>query len=161
MAYQVYVTVTGAKQGVFKGSSTQKGREGKIHAIAVSYGVAVPRDASSGLATGKRVEKPVTFSLEWDGCSPQFFAAAYTNENLTSVLFEYFSTGRDGIEKVDHTVKISMANIIDITQSYAATQLDGKADGRDIQTVSLAFQTIEISSNVSGLTAVDDWKPIV
>jgi type VI secretion system secreted protein Hcp len=161
MAYQVYITVTGAKQGVFKGGSTQKGREGKIHAIAASYGVVVPRDAISGLATGKRVEKPITFSLEWDGCSPQFFAAAYTNESLTSVLFEYFSAGKDGIEKLDHTVKLSKASIIDINESYAANRPDGGADGRDIQTVSLAFQTIEVTSNISGMTAVDDWKPTV
>lgn len=160
MAYQVYVTVTGAKQGVFKGGSTQKVLEGKISAIAVSYGATVPRDTGTGLATGKRVQKPVTISLVWDICSPQFFSAAYTNETLTSVLIEYYAAGEDGIIKVDHTVKLTNASISEITESYAA-MTNGTADGRDIQTVALTFQSIEVTSNVSKLTAVDEWEPLL
>jgi len=160
MTYQVYITVTGSKQGAFKGGSTQKGREGKIHAAAVNYGVTIPRDNNSGLATGKRIQKPVAFSIEWDSCSPLFFSAAYANETLTSVLIEYFAAGKDGLEKLDHTVKLKNASISDITESYA-TAINGIADGRDLQTVSMTFQSIEITSNVSNSTAIDDWRPNV
>ena len=156
MAYEVYITVTGAKQGKFKGGVTQKGREGKIRAIAVTYGVHTPRDPASGLPTGRHQEKPVTFALEWDTSSPQFFAAAFANESLSTVVIEYYATGRSGVSKVDHTVTLKNANIADITQSYAA-KVNGVVDGRDIQTVSVTFQKIEISST-NGTTAADDWE---
>jgi type VI secretion system secreted protein Hcp len=158
MAYQVYVTVTGAKQGAFKGGCTQKDLEGKIKAIAVSYGATIPRDTGTGLATGKRVQKPVTISLAWDVCSPQFFSAAYTNETLTSVLIEYYVTGEDCVSTIDHTVTLKNASISEITESYAA-MTNGTADGRDMQTVALTFQSIEVTSSVSKLTAVDEWRP--
>ena len=72
MPYQVFATVTGAKQGAFKGESTQKGREGKIAITSISYGVTIPRDATSGLATGRRIQHPVIFSKHWGVSSPQF-----------------------------------------------------------------------------------------
>jgi type VI secretion system secreted protein Hcp len=158
MTYQVYATVTGAKQGVFKGGSTQKGREGKIHAASVDYGVAIPRDAGSGLATGKRIEQPLIFSTQWDASSPQFFTAAYTNEVLTTVLFEYYGADKSGVEKLNHTVKLTNAIIIEIKEAYASVTPDGAADGKDMQTISLTFQKIEITNTISGTTAIDDTR---
>lgn len=40
-------------------------------AIVVSYSVKSPRDAASGMATGKRQHKPVTFTAQLDKSSPQ------------------------------------------------------------------------------------------
>lgn len=157
MGYQVYITVTGAKQGAFKGGAMEKGREGKIKAIAVSYGVAIPKDASSGLPTGRRQHKPLSFSLEWDICSPQFFSAAFTNEALKNVTIEYYGTGRDGLSKVDHTIVLTNANITEATESYAAI-VNGVADGRDIQTVTVTYQRIEITSNTGNTSAIDEWS---
>ena len=34
-----------------------------------------PRDAASGMATGKRMHKPVTFVKEWGAASPQLLAS--------------------------------------------------------------------------------------
>jgi len=154
MGYQVYISVAGVRQGAFKGGVMEKGREGKIKAIAVNYGVAIPKDPASGLATGRRQQKPLSFSLEWDICSPQFFAAAYTNEILKTVTIEYYGTGRDGLTKVDHTVVLTNASISDVTESYAAV-VNGVADGRDVQTVTVTFQKIEITSNTGNTSAVD------
>jgi type VI secretion system secreted protein Hcp len=158
MTYQVYATVTGAKQGVFKGSSTQKGREGKIRVASVNYGVSIPHDASSVLATGRRMQQPVSFSLEWDSSSTQFFSAAFANETLTSVLFEYFGTNSKGIEALDHTVKLTNASMTAVQEAYASTTLPGAADGKDMQTVTLSFQKIEITNSVTGGSAIDELR---
>jgi type VI secretion system secreted protein Hcp len=158
MPYQVYATVTGAKQGVFKGSTTQKGHEGKIRVASVTYGVVSPRDPASGLATGRRQEQPLIFSLLWEGCSPQFYSAAYVNETLASVLFEFFSSDRTGIEKLDHTVKLTNASIAEVRDAYTSTSAAGAPDGNDVQTVSLTFQKIEITNTVGGITAIDEWQ---
>jgi hypothetical protein len=41
---------------------------------SVEYNVKSPRDAASGLATGKRTHKPVTFVKEWGPATPQLMA---------------------------------------------------------------------------------------
>jgi type VI secretion system secreted protein Hcp len=161
MSYQVYATVTGAKQGAFKGASTQKGREGKIHVVSVSYGVGVTvlrEGTGTGATIGKRVEQPLTFSLPWEGCSPQFFTAAYTNEILSTVLFEYYAADKSGVEKLDHTVKLTNATIIEVKEAYASVTPEGAINGKDVGTISLNFQKIEITSTISGATAVDDTR---
>ncbi len=98
MVTQFFVTVTGAKQGDFKGESTQKSHEGKIQGVAFSYGVLSPRDGTSGLPTGKRQHQPVVFSKEWGASSPQFYQAIYTNESLPTVLFEFFVANISGAQ---------------------------------------------------------------
>jgi len=66
MAYEFYVTIESTKQGKLQGESTRKGQEGKLTGIGgFSYEVTSPRDAASGLATGKRQHTPVTFTKEW------------------------------------------------------------------------------------------------
>jgi type VI secretion system secreted protein Hcp len=162
MALQIFATVTGAKQGAFKGESTQKGREGKIPGVAFSYGVAVPRDTASGQATGKRQEKPVIFTKEWGDSSPQFYAAAYSNEVLSTVLFEFLSTAPNGNQVVDHTIKLTNAVIILIQQDVMLPQSGGPViDSRDLQAISFTFQKIEITSLTGGTSATDSWNPAV
>jgi type VI secretion system secreted protein Hcp len=163
MAYQVYATVTGSKQGAFKGASTLKGREGRIHVLSMNYGVASPRDSATGLATGRHTEQPLTFSLYWENCSPQFFTAAFTNEALTSVLFEYYSLEvKTAVETLTHTVKLTNASVASVQESFASTTPAGQTDGSDVQTVTLTFQKIEITNTAGSITAIDDWqRPVV
>src|SRR5437763_12428601 len=101
MASQLFVTVTGAKQGPLKGESTQQGREGKIPGVTFSYGVLSSRDPVTGAVLGKRQHQPVIFTKEWGVASPQFYQAAFNNEVLTTVLFEFFVTTPDGLLALD------------------------------------------------------------
>jgi type VI secretion system secreted protein Hcp len=159
MALQFFATVTGAKQGAFKGESTQKGREGKTPGVALTYGVASPRDVTSGQASGKRQQHPVVFTKEWGASSPQFYTAAYTNEILSSVLLEFYSTSPTGVQVVDHTIKLTNATIIEIEQSVMVPQSGGPViDSRDLQVISMIFQKIEITSTTGGTTASDTWN---
>jgi len=159
MATQFYATVTGAKQGAFKGETTQKGREGKIPGVAFSYGVLSPHAVSSGAgqATGKRQHQPVVFTKEWGASSPQFYQAAFTNETLTSVLFEFFTTSRDGTQQVDHTIKLTNAFIIAIRQTLPDSQPAGSlVDPRELQEISFIFQRIEIVSVTGGIQTTEE-----
>jgi type VI secretion system secreted protein Hcp len=158
MALQFFATVTGAKQGAFKGESTQKGREGKIPGVGFSYGLAIPRDATSGQATGKRMHRPVVFTKEWGAASPQFYAAAFTNELLTSVVFEFYATAANGIQVLDHKITLTNAIIVESDQSLLLPQSGGPViDSRDLHVVSFTFQKIEITSHTGGTTATDSW----
>jgi type VI secretion system secreted protein Hcp len=159
MATQFYATVTGAKQGAFKGETTQKGREDKIAGVAFSYGVLSPHALSSGAgqATGKRQHQPVLFTKEWAASSPQFYQAAFTNEVLTSVLFEFFVTSRDGTQQLDHTIKLTNASIIEVRQTLPDSQPAGSlVDPRELQEISLIFEKIEIVSVTGGTQTADE-----
>lgn len=70
MALNAYLKLSGKKQGQIKGSVTQKGRENTIMVIAVSHEILSPRDAASGIATGKRMHKPFVITKELDKSSP-------------------------------------------------------------------------------------------
>jgi type VI secretion system secreted protein Hcp len=159
MATQIFATVTGAKQGVFKGESVQKGREGKIPGVGFAYGVVSPRDPATGQSSGKRQHKPVIFTKEWGASSPLFYIAAYNNEALSTVLFEFYSTSPTGTQVVDHTIKLTNATIIEVDQSLDLPQSGGPViDSRELQVISFTFQKIEITSVTGGTSATDDWN---
>ncbi|MGB5485766.1 MAG: type VI secretion system tube protein TssD, partial [Lysobacterales bacterium] len=73
MALNAYLNLTGETQGKINGSVTRAGREDSIKVIAVNHEVASPRDAASGLPTGKRQHKPFTITKEVDESSPLLY----------------------------------------------------------------------------------------
>ncbi len=159
MPRQIFATVTGAKQGPFKGESTQKSFENKIPGVGLSFGVTSPHDANTGQATGKRQHQPIVFTKEWGVSSPQFYAAAYTNETLTTVLFEVYTTSPAGIQRVDHTVKLTNAILSAVQDSLLLGESGGPViDTRDLQQISFVFEKIEIASVIGGTSAIDDWS---
>lgn len=162
MAERIYATVVGARQGTFKAEGAQAGLgKGKIPGVAFGYGVKVPHDAASGAAAGKRQHQPVSFTKEWGASSPQFYQAAYANEVLTTVTFEFTVVGVDGKELTDHTIKLTNATITEIEQSVQMGEAGGPVvDSRDLQTISFAFQKIDITSNTGGTEAIDDWQVV-
>jgi type VI secretion system secreted protein Hcp len=161
MAVQIYATVTGAKQGAFKGETTQKGRENMIPVVGFSYGVIVPRDTATGQASGKRQHQPVVLTKEWGASSPQFYTAAYANEVLTTVVFNFFVINPVGVQQLDHTVKLTNATIASVQQSIHLPQSGGPIiDSRELQEISFTFQKIDITSISGGTEATDDWNVI-
>jgi type VI secretion system secreted protein Hcp len=158
MAVQIYASFKGIKQGDFKGESNQKGHEGTVPGVAFSYGVIVPRDTATGQASDKRQHQPVVFTKEWGASSPQFYTAAYTNEVLSQVAFNFYVTGPTGTQQLDHTVKLTNATIVSVKQSLELPQQGGPViDSRELEEISFVFQKIEITSIPGSTTATDDW----
>jgi len=144
-AYSFLVTVTGQKTGKFVGPSN-----GKIPALAFSYSVRSPRDPASGQATGKRQHSPVAFTKPWDATSPLFFNSIVSNENLTSVLFEFSQPDDKGVSQVYQTVKLTNASVAGLTRRASA-------GATDLEDITLTFQNIEITHVTGGITASDSW----
>ena len=161
MASTFFVTIEGAKQGVFKGESQGERSKDKISGYAFSYAVTSPRDAATGQASGKRQYSPVTFVKEWGAASPQLFQAAVTNEVLKSVLFEFVHTTAEGEEEVFETVKLTNATVSHIKDSFDGRNGGGGAgnhgpSGPTMEEVALTFQKIEIENKPGKTMAVDD-----
>ena len=125
--------VTGQKQGVF--SKT------KIPVLAVSHEIVSPRDAASGLPTGKRQHKPYVATMPMGATTPKFINALVTNENLTSVLIGLL---RNGV--VVATIRMTNASVADYVQTDQGVQL------------SFTYQKITWTWVDGGISASDDWE---
>src|SRR6476659_9521344 len=114
MALNAYLKLKGQKQGEIKGSVTQKGRENKIMVIAVSHEIISPRDAASGLPTGKRMHKPFVITKELDQSSPLLYNMLVTNENIVSWELQFWRPSPTGAEEQHYTIQLTNANITTI-----------------------------------------------
>ena len=127
------ISVTGQKQGPFNPGKA-------INVLAVSHEIVSPRDAASGLPTGRRQHKPISVTMQWGSTTPKFIAALVTNENLTSVLIGLL---RNGIQVA--TIQLTNANVSRYVEN-------GQTD-----TVEFTYQKIEWTWVDGGISAVDDW----
>ena len=153
MAAEFYVTIEGTKQGALTGESTHAKHEGSLDGLAFHYSVAHPRDAGSGMATGRRIHQPISFVKEWGAASPQIFQALVTNETITSALFEFVRTDEDGAEVVYHRITVGSARVTEIEQFIDDSDL--APTGKGLEKISLVFQRIEIE-NLDGTTSATD-----
>jgi type VI secretion system secreted protein Hcp len=126
------VNITGQKQGQI----------GPIDLTGMSHEIVSPRDAASGLPTGKRMHKPFVITKQLDKSTPILLSALTTNENLTSVLIGLL---RNGTQVA--TIKLTNANL----SSYATHGLT--------ETWELTYQKITWTwLGDGGVTAEDDWS---
>ena len=142
MALNAYLKLKGQKQGELKGSVTQKGREGKIMIIAVSHEITSPRDAASGLPTGKRMHKPFVVTKELDKSTPLLFNALVNNENVPEWELQFWQPSQTGAEKQHYTVKLVNANIASINFRMANNKHPDLMKFAEYEEVAFACQKI-------------------
>jgi type VI secretion system secreted protein Hcp len=145
--------INGTKQGMFKGDSLRRGKEDFMEISGFQFEEVSPRDASTGQATGKHLVKPVTITKPWSASSNQIFTALAMNEVLKEVRIEFYTTGKDGADLLDHTVVLTDAGVSDARDT--TTLVNG--DLVDTQTVSFTFRKIQITDK-SGVVFNDDFN---
>jgi type VI secretion system Hcp family effector len=117
MAFQHYVSITGSKQGQFKGGSTKGASKSKWGPVlSFAYGVESPRDASTGQSIGKRNHGPLVITKETNSSSPQYVLAHLTNEYLVEVTVE---TRHPGTEAVTERITLTNAVISKVHEAHA------------------------------------------
>jgi type VI secretion system secreted protein Hcp len=163
MALNAYLKLKGQKQGEIKGSVTQKGRENKIMVIATSHEIHSPRDAASGLPTGKRMHKPFVVTKEIDKSSPLLYNALVNNENISDWELQFWTPqtkAQQGIgTEVNHyTVRLYNANIASINFRMLNNRVERDARFAEYEEVAFTYQKIEWTWNEGGIMAVDDWE---
>jgi len=144
--------ITGHKTRVFVGDSNQKGHQDQILVSSYSFEVISPRDASSGLPTGKRQFKPLTITKELNGSSPLLLAALSTNETLTSVVINFFKTDKTGKQSNYYRVTLTNASISSVRQYSSG--------GTVSEDVSFTFQKIQQDDLVAKTSFQDDWSAV-
>ena len=158
MALNAYLKLKAEKSGEIKGSVTQKGREGKIAVIAVSHDIVSPRDAASGLPTGKRMHKPFVITKELDKASPLLYNILTNNENIPEWSLEFWQPSHTGAEKQHYTIKLTNANIASIDFRMANNKHPDLMKFTEYEEVAFTYQKIEWMWVDGGITAQDDWE---
>ena len=160
MALYAYLQLKGQKTGQVTGSVTQKGREGRILVEAVSHEVLTPRDPATGMASGKRIHKPITVQKPLDRSSPVLYQMLVNNETITQWELQFWTpqikaAGGTGAEVQHYTVRLTNAHIVDIRFSHNAIDaVLGKL--AEQEEVSFTYQRIEWIWVDGGITAFDD-----
>lgn len=152
-ALNSYLSVTGETQGEIHGSVTQAGREDTIMVIGFSHEIVAPRDAASGLPTGKRQHKPFIVTAPIDKSTPLLFNALANNENLPEVTLRLYRPSRSGKEQQYYTIELVNATVSSIKLESGEEPRDENA-----MTVSFTYQKIIETWEDGGVTAEDDWS---
>ncbi len=82
--------------------------------VSLSQSVVSPRDAASGLATGKRMHKPMTFTKRLDKSSPQLFSLVVVDSG-SSVTIQPQAGVSEATAPVSSAVSGGKVNVQDIS----------------------------------------------
>lgn len=158
MALNAYLTAKGNKSGVIEGSVTQKGREKTVMVIAFSHEVVSPRDAASGLPTGKRMHKPLVITKEVDRSTPLLYNALVTNETLTEVKIKFWRPSASGAEQQFYTIELMNASIASMSTKMLNNKHPDLMKYAEYDEIAFAYQKITWTYMDGGITASDDWE---
>jgi type VI secretion system Hcp family effector len=151
---RITMKVTGRIQGVFKGDDNPTGKvvAGTITVTGYQFEVSSPRDPASGLATGKRTYKPLVATHVLGGSSPEFLAAAVTDEDLTSVVINFYRTAKDGKEVNYYRVTLTDAFVSDVRQFTGGTDV--------MEDDSFVFRKVEQQDFIAHTTFTDSLEAV-
>jgi type VI secretion system secreted protein Hcp len=163
MALNAYLSLKGQKTGTIKGSVTQKGKEGKIMVIAVSHEITSPRDAASGLPTGKRQHKPFVITKELDKSSPILYNVLCTNENIIEFKLQFWTPkvgagAGSGAEVQHYTVELTNAKIAGINFTMLNNKNPELMRFAEYEEVAFTYEKIQWTWIDGGITSSDEWK---
>ncbi len=166
MALNAYLDLVGVQQGRIKGSVTQKGREGLIQVIAVNHGIQAPRDAVSGLATGKRQHGPLVLTKEVDKATVPLRRMLVDHELASSWELKLWFPAAIGAagagvgqEKQLLTIRLTDAAIASIDLQLPNTKDPDLVTLQPFEEVAFAYVGIEWIWTDGGVTASDALTP--
>jgi type VI secretion system secreted protein Hcp len=161
-ALNAYLKLKGEKQGEIQGGVTDKGREKSIMVIAVSHEIVSPRDAASGLATGKRQHKPFVITKEIDKSTPLLYNVLVNNENIPE--WELQFQPKSGVTTPGgyYSIKLTNARIASIRSVLPNTKDPNLTRFAEYEEVAFTYQKITWIYKVGPkqLTATDELSQV-
>ena len=158
MALSAYLTLKGKKQGDIKGSVTQRGHEGSIGVVAVDHAIQSPRDAATGLPTGKRMHSPLRITKQVDQSSPLLYQALANNETIVNWKLDLFGATGRGAEQLFYTIALTNAAIASIHFVVPDAADPAAVKLPDYEEVAFVYEKIQWTYQPGDITATDDWQ---
>jgi type VI secretion system secreted protein Hcp len=156
MAFVCLMTVVGARQGQFKGESTDPGRTDQIPVFSFNNEVSLPFDQATGAPLGKRQHSPLVISKKLGAASPQFYESLLTGETLKTVSLIFDALSATGVETAFFKIVLVNAIVVRIRQTVGAPV--GLSDApNSIEEISFTYERIELLDIDASTAATDDW----
>ena len=131
---------------------TEKSGAHDIYITGYSHEIVAPRDAASGLPTGKRQHKPFTVTKEVDKSSPILVNILTNNENITEWRMSIIRNNQRNSTQVLKTVVLTNPSVCAISNTYDSDNASER------EHISFCYQKITWSWEDGGITAEDDWE---
>jgi type VI secretion system secreted protein Hcp len=148
----------GAKQGAFKASAPLADRPGKgphqFAAIAFDFMVVSPRDAASGLPTGKLQHRPLVLTKELAPSTPQLLQALAQGEALEVLLDCYGQVAAEPFA-LAHSIKLTNAKVASVDFAMLDNKRPALAQYKEFEQVALTFETLEWTKGPAVVS--DSW----
>jgi type VI secretion system secreted protein Hcp len=156
MGTGAFLKCVGAQQGAFEGPVTTRGYEKSVGVDVAEHAIVSPRDAASGLPTGKRQHKPFLITKSVDKTTPMFYKALVNNETLTSCTIRFVRPSDAGTLDTYYTVTLTNASLagIDFRKGDARA---GAGRFGEYEEISFTYQKIQWTIT-DGITVQDDWE---
>lgn len=158
MALNSWLVLEGESQGNIEGSGDINPHEKKMEIWGWNHEVISPRDAASGLPTGKRQHKPFQVVKAIDIASPLLMNVLTNNENITSWALTCYRPSPSGAEEHFWSVKLVNANIAGIRQESLNNKYAENMPHPPRETISFTYQKITWTHETGSKEAEDDWK---
>jgi type VI secretion system secreted protein Hcp len=143
-AFQAYMRVEGTKHGVFAGESSAGRWQDSVPVCALRFEARAPRDAATGLPTGRTINDPVTITKEWGAASPLYFDALATNELLRSVVIQVVGTDPGGAERITHTLRLQDAVVVGFRQYVGERGASSGVDRIPLEDITFTYRSLEL-----------------
>ena len=132
-----------------QGDSQRSGYVGWHDVNVVRHEIVSPRDAASGLPTGRRQHKPIVVRMPVSNGTPGLVAALIANQSLTVQLVTFSSTG-----ETVFTIDLMNASIASYRTAWSE-------NGEAVYEIQLSYQRITYTSR-DGSQFTDDWEsPVI
>jgi type VI secretion system secreted protein Hcp len=138
-AVNAYMTIEPTSQEKMKGEPSRASSPERIRLISVA------RETSSGMATGRRMHKPITIVREVDASSRMLKESLAKGGVLGNVVI-VFEGSSPGTAKTAQKIVLTNAMVTGI-------QMVGKSEQ-----ITLDYQAIEVTYTNGGKSAMDDWE---
>ena len=158
MALNAYLTLTGETNGKVEGSCTQSGREGLMEIYGFSHEVIAPRDAASGLPTGKRQHKPISVTKPIDKATPTLLTLLTNNENITEWKIDFWRPSRSGKEEQFYSIELVNASVAGVRAEQLNNKYEENMKHEVREHIQFTYQKVIWTWNDGGITAEDDWE---
>ena len=156
MPIPIHLTVVGEMQGEIEGSCDFDGREGTILVQGLDHVVEIPTD-DRGVASGRRVHRPVTVTKEIDKSSPMLLQALCTNERLSELRLDWYRIDETGGQELYYSINMSGAYVTRV-RPWMPNTLDGANSGfRHMEDVSFVYEKIRWTWEPDGIEYEDAW----
>ncbi|MFO0745139.1 MAG: type VI secretion system tube protein Hcp [Myxococcota bacterium] len=160
-ADQIFVSVKGQLQGDLAGwwnpvdnlDGVDLSQAGMVDDLA--WSVTSPRDAASGLPTGRRLHHPLTLRMRMSTATLQLAMAIRNNENLSELRVRWFvPSAETGANVFTRELLLLNANVA----SYSTYTLNQQGTLVTYVDVAFTYQKIGIHDVSGGVSYEDDWE---